>query len=289
MAMRIRGASALLGATSLCLIWSGAASAQAAQTPPPSTATPPAPQAANQGGIEEIIVTAQKRSENLQKVPIAVTAITGKAIADTHALTLRELQGIVPGVQLGSFANNKQSAVFSIRGIGVLEPDPFAGNTVSVVYDGVPQYFNYGALIDLFDIDQVEVLRGPQGTLFGANTTGGVVNIKTAQPTKSFGGQAEVTYGNNNRIDAGAAINLPISDTLQAKVTVFHTSEDGWIKNVADPESPIVAAIYAGCDLQAISAEFPEISRYTRVGPTVPALRTPCSGFDVSIDVSDIP
>ncbi len=239
MAMRIRGTSALLGATSLCLIWSGAASAQAAQTPPPSTATPPAPQAANQGGLEEIIVTAQKRSENLQKVPIAVTAISGKAIADTHALTLRELQGVVPGVQLGSFANNKQSAVFTIRGIGVLEPDAYAGNTVGIVYDGVPQFFNYGALIDLFDIDRVEVLRGPQGTLFGANTTGGVVNIATSQPTNEFGGKAEVTYGNHNRIDAGAAINLPLSDTLKAKITVFHTSEDGWITNLADRDNPI--------------------------------------------------
>lgn len=186
-------------------------------------------------GLEEIIVTAQKRAENLQVVPIAVSALTGETIERLQAVSLQGLQGTVPSIQIGSFANTPNTAVFSIRGIGVIDPDPYAGNTVSIVVDGIPQYFSYGALLDLFDVDRVEVLRGPQGTLFGANTTGGVVNVVTRQPTGEFGGRAEVTYGNWNRLDIKAAVDVPlVTDVLAAKVAVMHHGRDGWVTNIAD-------------------------------------------------------
>src|SRR5579863_8245744 len=135
------------------------------------------------GMLSDIIVTAQKRSESLQNVPISVTAVTGAAIADREALTLQSLQGTVPNVGINNFSNTPQNAVFTIRGMGVIEPDPYAGNTVSIVVDGIPQYFAMGALLQLYDIDRIEILRGPQGTLFGANTTGGVISVITKQPT----------------------------------------------------------------------------------------------------------
>ena len=134
------------------------------------------------GGIQEIVVTAQKRAENLQNVPISVAAITSAALEGAHAVNLQGLQGSVPNVEIGTFSNTPNTAVFTIRGIGVIEPDPYAGNTVGIVTDGVPQYFSMGALLDLFDVERIEVLRGPQGTLFGANTTGGVVNVVNHQP-----------------------------------------------------------------------------------------------------------
>jgi iron complex outermembrane receptor protein len=189
--------------------------------------------------LEEIVVTAQKKEENLQKVPVAVTAISGDTLNELHAVTLKDLQGQFPSVQLGSFANNQQSPIFSIRGIGVIEPDPYAGNTVAVVVDGVPQFFNYGALLDLFDIQRIEILRGPQGTLFGANTTGGVINVVTAQPTNEFGGNAVVTIGNLGRRDTGVSLNLPLNDAWVAKIVGFHSAEDGFIKNVFQPNDPI--------------------------------------------------
>ncbi|MFD2137525.1 TonB-dependent receptor [Novosphingobium resinovorum] len=160
-------------------------------------------------GLQEIVVTAQKRSENIQSVPIAVTAVTGEAIENLKAVDLKGLQGTIPNLQINNFTNTPNSAVFTIRGIGVVEPDPFAGNTVSIVQDGVPQYFSMGALLDLFDVDRIEVLRGPQGTLFGANTTGGVVNVMTRQPTGTFGVRGEVTYGNWGRMDIKAAVDAP--------------------------------------------------------------------------------
>ncbi|MDR2856991.1 MAG: TonB-dependent receptor [Novosphingobium sp.] len=186
-------------------------------------------------GIEEIVVTAQKRSENIQSVPISVSALSGSMVDRMNATNLKDLQGAVPNIQINNFTNTPNSAVFTIRGIGVIEPDPFAGNTVSIVQDGVPQYFSMGALLDLFDVDRIEVLRGPQGTLFGANSTGGVVSVTTAQPTGVFGGKAEVTYGNYNRIDIKAAVDIPlVQDILAGKVAVMHTGRDGYYTNIVD-------------------------------------------------------
>ena len=207
---------------------------QPAEPPVSPGAVPqPAETAPNTTGLQEIVVTAQKRSENLQNVPISVTAIGGNQISQLHASTLQGLNGTVPNIQLNNFSNTPNSAVISIRGIGVVEPDPYAGNTVSIVYDGVPQFFSMGALVDLYDIQRVEVLRGPQGTLFGANTTGGVVNIVTAQPTGEWGGQFEASYGNYNHMLAAGSFDMPVvKDLLAAKFTFSHDQRDGFFTNV---------------------------------------------------------
>ena len=230
---RQRGAAVRLmviaGASAWALAAAGPALAQASETGrAPETGS-------SSGGLDEIVVTAQKRAENLQSVPIAVSAMTGEGVERLQAVSLQGLQGAVPSIQIGTFSNTPNTAVFSIRGIGVIDPDPYAGNTVSIVVDGVPQYFSFGALLDLFDVDRVEVLRGPQGTLFGANTTGGVVNVITRQPTGEFGGRAEVTVGNWNRLDVKAAVDFPIvEDVLAGKLAVVHHGRDGWITNVVD-------------------------------------------------------
>ncbi|KHK92655.1 TonB-dependent receptor [Novosphingobium malaysiense] len=195
-----------------------------------------APQAAEEsgGGIAEIIVTAQKRAENLQDVPISVAAVSAQAVEDMHATTLQALQGAVPNVQIGNFSNAPASAVFTIRGIGVIEPDPYAGNTVGIVVDGVPQFFSMGALVDLYDVDRIEVLRGPQGTLFGANTTGGVVNVVNSQPTDKFEGRVDLSYGNYNHFQAAGVLNVPLSESLSGRFVVSHDRRDGWVTNVYD-------------------------------------------------------
>lgn len=191
--------------------------------------------AGSRGGLEEIVVTAQKRSENMQDVPISVSAVTADALANLQATSLQSLQGSVPNVQINEFANAPNTAVYNIRGIGTADADPYVGNTVSIVVDGVPQYFSMGALLDLFDVERVEILRGPQGTLFGANTTGGVVNVITAQPTGRFGGKMEVTYGNYDRFDLKAALDFPIVDgVLAGKVAYIHSERDGFVTNAFD-------------------------------------------------------
>jgi iron complex outermembrane receptor protein len=188
--------------------------------------------------LQEVVVTAQKRQENLQKVPIAVSAISADTISTLHADTLQGLQGTVPSVQLSNYVNTPNVAAFFIRGMGTLEADPYAGQTVSIVVDGVPQYFTMGALLDTYDLDRVEVLRGPQGTLFGANTTGGVVNVMTRQPTGEFGGNLELTGGNYSRFDALGALDFPIiKDLLAGKIVFNHTQKDGYVTNVFNGKS----------------------------------------------------
>ncbi|MGE3598724.1 MAG: TonB-dependent receptor [Dehalococcoidia bacterium] len=185
--------------------------------------------------LQDIVVTAQKQEERLQSVPIAISAIGGSDIDALHATTLQGLQGSVPNVQINNFTNTPNNAVIFIRGVGVIEVDPFAGNTVSVVQDGVPQYFSYGALLDLFDVDRIEVLRGPQGTLFGANSTGGVINVVTRAPTGEFGGHAEASYGNYNRLDLKAALDVPLVDkVLAGKISAISSGRDGYFHNIVD-------------------------------------------------------
>lgn len=208
-----------------------AASSPAASTPAPADSL----DKSSPEGLQDIVVTAQKRDENLQDVPIAVTALSGRAVEDLHANTLQGLAGTVPSIQINNYVNTPNTAAVFIRGMGILEADPWAGQTVSIVVDGVPQYFSMGALLNLFDIDRVEVLRGPQGTLFGANTTGGVVNVITRQPTGELGGKIDVTYGNWNRFEANAAIDFPIvPDLLAGKVTISHFQRSGWFTNIVD-------------------------------------------------------
>lgn len=193
--------------------------------------------AEDDSGFGDIVVTAQKKEENLQAVPISVTAISKDTFATMQVTSLQALQGSVPNVQIDNFANTPNNAVFTIRGIGVIEPDPYAGNTVSIVVDGVPQFFSMGALLDTYDVNRVEILRGPQGTLFGANTTGGVVNVVTNRPTGEMGGYARVMYGNWNRFDVNAALEMPIvQDKLSMRVTGVHTQREGWVTNVWNGE-----------------------------------------------------
>ncbi len=226
--MRTRTTSRRLAGLSLLALTATPALAQEAA---------PASDAGADSGIQEIVVTAQKKVEKIQSVPISIAAVGGETLAAYNVTTLQALQGTVPNVQIDNFANTPNNAVFTIRGIGVIEPDPYAGNTVSIVVDGVPQFFSMGALLDTYDTGRVEILRGPQGTLFGANTTGGVVNVITNQPTGEFGGNIRATYGNWNRFDVSGAIEAPIvKDKLSIKVSGIHTERKGWVTNVWNGE-----------------------------------------------------
>lgn len=187
--------------------------------------------------VDEIIVTAQKKAENIQDVPISVIAVTGDTVDDAKIGNLEGLRGSAPNVEIGHFANTPNTAVFTIRGIGVIEPDPYAGNTVAIVVDGVPQYFSMGALLDLYDVDRIEILRGPQGTLFGANTTGGVVNVVNAQPEDEFGAEIQATYGNYNRVNVGGVVTGPIAEGVTGRLSISHDQSDGFVTNVVDGSS----------------------------------------------------
>ncbi|MYH15196.1 MAG: TonB-dependent receptor [Gammaproteobacteria bacterium] len=195
---------------------------------------------ASAGQIEEVIVTAQRREESIQSVPVAVTAVSGERLDALGAVTIQGMRGYIPNVQIQNFSNTPHGAVFNIRGMGVIEPDPYGGTTVVVTQDEVPQFFNMVSLLDTYDIERVEVMRGAQGTLFGANSTGGVIQAVSRRPQtdeSSFDGYA--SYGNYDRLDLRGAINLPlIQDELAIRLALSHHQRDGFLTNVVD-DKPI--------------------------------------------------
>lgn len=182
--------------------------------------------------LDEIIVTARRREENLQSTPIAVTAITGEQLRKSGLGNLMEVGSFVPNVVMGTGqggsggGNNGQ---IYIRGVGqsdfLFTTDPGVG----IYVDGVYFPRTLGAVLDLLDLERVEVLRGPQGTLFGKNTIGGAVNVISKKPSARRSGYAEVTVGDMSRIDLRGGINFPIvDDELFVKLAVSSKTRDGY-------------------------------------------------------------
>jgi iron complex outermembrane receptor protein len=183
-------------------------------------------------GLEEIIVTARKVEENLQTTPIAITALSGPALEDRQIFTTDVLDQVVPNLQFANNAalagNNSSSQVF-IRGIGQTDPtstvDPGVGLYIDDVYIGNA----VGATMALRDVANVQVLRGPQGTLFGRNTIGGAVLISTTDPGDEFGGLVRAGTGEGSLIDALVALDVPLSETFKTRVALGMIQQDGYV------------------------------------------------------------
>lgn len=182
--------------------------------------------------IEEVMVTARKRQESIQDVPIAVTSITSQ-LENPAIRNLRDIEGLAPNVQIRQSMGRTAGHAISIRGIGYSNDEKSFDPAVGVVYDGVALTTNSGALIDNFDIESIEVMRGPQGTLFGKNTIAGVIALNRTDPTGELGGSISGTLGNFGRTDVKAIINVPIvEDVLAAKFFGASLQDDGYIYNV---------------------------------------------------------
>ncbi|WP_321390523.1 TonB-dependent receptor [Emcibacter sp.] len=182
--------------------------------------------------IEEVIVSARRRKETIQETPIAMTALSSGMIEAKGALNLGDLQGAAPNLLITNQNSGAASANLSIRGLTFADVEKSFEPTVAVVVDGVFIGTSTGQFFDFFDIEQIEVLRGPQGTLFGRNTIGGVINITRSKPTFEFGGKAEVSYGKFNTLATRAVVNVPlVDDTLAAKAFYFHNESDGYYRH----------------------------------------------------------
>jgi iron complex outermembrane recepter protein len=211
------------------LLCGAATSALAQETPAAASA---GDHGANTQSIEELVVTARRRAESLQEVPLAVSVISAARVEDAGAFTVGRLQQIAPTFQY--YSSNPRNTTVNIRGLGVpfgLTSDGFEQG-VGIYVDDVYYARAASATFDFLDIAQVEVLRGPQGTLYGKNTTAGAINITTNQPTFDFEGRAEVTAGNLGFKQAKAAISGPITDKIAARLAVSTTSRHGTIYNV---------------------------------------------------------
>ena len=183
------------------------------------------------GGNEEIVVTARRTAENQQDVPIAITTVTSQALTDNNVRDIIDVQRLTPGLQITS-QNSSGRAKLTIRGQSEADNRLTQDGSVGVYIDGVNLARNYGLRSSLVDIAQIEVLKGPQGTLFGRNTTGGAILITTQHPTYEWGGYVDLIYGSYNNAQALAVLNAPlIDDRLALRVVGQVISREGYGQN----------------------------------------------------------
>lgn len=208
-------------------LYSGAADAQ-------SAADASAQNASTEGGLADIVVTAQKRSENLQDVPIAVTALSNQELAGANIQGQLALPKLTPNF---NFTVTSSFASAYIRGVGTQFANPGLESSVSVYFDDsyIPRAAS--GMFAFNDIERIEVLKGPQGTLYGRNATGGAIRIITVDPKPEFEGKASVTYGTDNRFQVDGVINIPLGEGVSARFAAKHDENDGYARNLV-PNSP---------------------------------------------------
>lgn len=231
-----RTARALAGGVALAVM--AHASAHAQEVPAPAAA-PINPTTAT--GLGDIVVTAQKREENLQKTPIAITALSADRIDQGGLDQPQKLQFAVPSMTYGETAG---FTYISLRGVGS-DNNTLSESSVATYQDGVYTGLQIAEAVPTFDLQRVEVLRGPQGTLYGRNTTGGVINYVTKDPSFEFAGAGEVSYGNYNAVEVNAGMTGPIvDDKIAARVSFHYSDHDGYYPNIQTHEQT-----YAGRDI----------------------------------------
>lgn len=217
----------------LGIITGGGAQAQDA-APAPGQAQEeerPAPEARKEF-VEEVVVTAQKREENIQDVPVSISALSGEILGAlvTGGPDVRALSGRVPSLILES-SFGRIFPRFYIRGLGNSDFDLNASQPVSMVVDEVVLENPMVKAMPLWDLDRIEVLRGPQGTLFGRNTPAGIVKFETKKPTRELDGEFKVSYGTFNTIDLSGGVGGPLTDTLSARFSGLYQGRSDWVDN----------------------------------------------------------
>ncbi len=186
--------------------------------------------AAPDAELDEVIVTAQNRAQDVNDVPIAIDVVSAEALRDAGFSTMNDISQIAPVVQL----NQDQGSVkVTVRGVGTTSNDEAQDTSVVVNVDG--EYINRPNVLGvaLFDMERVEVLRGPQGTLYGRNSTGGAINFITRKPGKQLGANASVSYGNYDALHVDAGLDVPMGDLAAVRLAVFKDKHDGYVKHFA--------------------------------------------------------
>jgi len=215
-----------LSASALTLIWCGQAQAETAQSAQPQAGTAAASTSATNSD-QEIVITAQRRSENLMKTAVSASILTGDDLANKGVKNVDALQFAAPSITVNNFGQGND---FNIRGIGKAEHNTQTTTGVITYRDGAPAFPGYFTGEPYYDIANIQVLRGPQGTVVGQNATGGAVFVNSNDPVIGGGNHGYFTanYGNYNDIGAQGAINLPVSDTFAARVALYGERRDSF-------------------------------------------------------------
>lgn len=212
---------ALLGSVTLVAsvaAWSGSAAAQGVEAAATDAST-----------VEELIVTAERRATNLQDTPIAISAFSAQALADRKIDSVRDLAGQVPNLSISRVTISHTTQTYSLRGVG--EGDPIQEPVLAVYVDDVYIPRQIGSMIEFNDLERIEVLRGPQGTLYGRNSSAGALRVITRDPGRELRLKGEVGLGNYGAVDVRALVEGPISDTLSGSLSYIHHSRDGVTDN----------------------------------------------------------
>ena len=196
-----------------------------------------ADQGTSSGGLEEIVVTAQKREQNLQETPIAVSAISADKVEQLGIQESRDLSGLAPNVTIMQPTTNNTAAVISIRGIPTPADENFGLDTSNALYvDGVYMARSAATSFEVLDIERVEVLRGPQGTLFGRNTTGGAISFITRDPSDTFRLTAQAGYGNYDAWNGKIILDPGDFHGIRTSFAYSHSQRDGVFDNILQPD-----------------------------------------------------
>jgi iron complex outermembrane receptor protein len=208
----------------MVLFGAGQSSALAADTATTATASEQTAIGENSGTLEEVIVTARRRSEDLQEVPISIASLNAEDLQFRGITNVEELTHAIPNFSPApyNFFGTEQAS-FRMRGLP----------SVGVYVDGIAYQEEFGYFSDLVEMDRVEVLRGPQGTLFGKNTLGGAIQFITKEPAEEFGARVSATAGDYRRFNISGAIDIPLSPTLLTKITVAKVTRDGYLPSVS--------------------------------------------------------
>jgi iron complex outermembrane receptor protein len=231
-----------------------------AQTAPVEvTAEPAAPNAvAGDNGLQDIVVTARRQSESLQKTPISITALDSAALDKMNVQSVEKVAQVAPNLVISQQSSSLSAASINIRGIGQTDPSLGLDTAVGIYLDGVYVARSAGSIFDLVDLERIEVLRGPQGTLFGRNTTGGAIQLVSRKPADEFGMTVKAGYGTRNnwfgrvRVDTGELGNLPIS----AAFAYYHRQRDGYFNNTLTPSRQDPGALNVDAFTAALRGNF---------------------------------
>lgn len=187
--------------------------------------------------LEEIVVTAQKREQNLQDVSISVTAFSGEAVRDFGWTSNEEIAAHTPGLIGTSFSGDSTVSLFAIRGVGQNDFADHQEAPSAVYVDGAYVGFTGAAGIQMFDLDRVEVLRGPQGTLFGRNATGGLIHLISKRPTQEFEAYADITVAEYEQFRFEGALSGPLAENLSGRLSVMKDDSDGYFDNITGKDA----------------------------------------------------
>jgi iron complex outermembrane receptor protein len=167
--------------------------------------------------LEEVVVTAQRKTESLQEAPIAITALGANELESQGISDLTDLRGTTPSLSVAPFAGDRATPVVFVRGMGTIVVQTTQDTAVGLYVDGVALGRATGLAADIADIERIEVLRGPQGTLYGKNATAGAINYITKKPGEKFAFEQALTFGNYNKYVSKTSVDLPINDQMLTK------------------------------------------------------------------------